>query len=158
MSSDRRTQERKINIRNKKAYFNYEILEQFTAGIVLAGTEIKSLRAGKASLVDCYCYLSSGEVFVRGMNISEYEWGSYNNHQPRRDRKLLLNRREIIRIERAVQDKGIALVGLRLFINSAGLAKLDIGICRGRHRYDKREHLREKDSDRELDRVRKSHA
>ncbi len=150
------TEQKKINIKNKKAYFNYEILEEFVAGIVLAGSEIKSLRAGKASLVDCYCYFNAGELFVHGMNISEYEWASYNNHQPKRDRKLLLNRRELYKLQRALQDKGVTIVGLKLFINDNGLAKLLIGLARGRKQFDKREYIKEKDTKRELDRIKKA--
>ncbi|MBO5903079.1 MAG: SsrA-binding protein SmpB [Tidjanibacter sp.] len=144
-----------INIKNKKAYFDYEILEEYVAGIQLAGTEIKALRQGKASLVDCYCYMSGGEMFVRGMNIAEYDWGTYNNHIPKRDRKLLLNRKELNKIERTLQDKGITAVGLRIFINERGLAKLLIGVARGKKQYDKRETLKEKDAKREMDRFAK---
>ena len=144
-----------INIKNKKAYFDYEILEEYVAGIQLAGTEIKALRQGKASLVDCYCYMSGGEMFVRGMNIAEYDWGTYNNHIPKRDRKLLLNRKELNKIERTLQDKGITAVGLRIFINERGLAKLLIGVARGKKQYDKRETLKEKDAKREMDRFSK---
>ena len=144
-----------INIRNKKAYFNYEILEEFVAGIQLAGTEIKSLRLGKASLVDCYCYFSNHELFVRGMNIAEYDWGNLNNHAPRRDRKLLLNRKELNKIERTLQDKGITAVGLKIFINERGLAKLLVGVARGKKQYDKRETLKEKDAKREMERFTK---
>ena len=144
-----------INIKNKKAYFDYEILEEYVAGIQLAGTEIKALRQGKASLVDCYCYMSGGEMFVRGMNIAEYDWGTYNNHIPKRDRKLLLNRTELNKIERTLQDKGITAVGLRIFINERGLAKLLIGVARGKKQYDKRETLKEKDAKREMDRFSK---
>lgn len=150
------TERQKINIRNKRASFDYEILETFTAGIVLTGTEIKSLRASKASLVDCYCYIHRGELFVRGMNIAEYEWGTYNNHTPKRDRKLLLQRKEIGKIERMLQDKGLTVVGIRLFINGSGLAKLDIGVGRGRKKYDKRDYIKEKDAKRLMDRVAKS--
>ena len=144
-----------INIKNKKAYFDYEILEEYVAGIQLAGTEIKALRQGKASLVDCYCYMSGGEMFVRGMNIAEYDWGTYNNHIPKRDRKLLLNRKELNKIERTLQDKGITAVGLRIFINERGVAKLLIGVARGKKQYDKRETLKEKDAKREMDRFSK---
>ena len=144
-----------INIKNKKAYFDYEILEEYVAGIQLAGTEIKALRQGKASLVDCYCYMSGVEMFVRGMNIAEYDWGTYNNHIPKRDRKLLLNRKELNKIERTLQDKGITAVGLRIFINERGLAKLLIGVARGKKQYDKRETLKEKDAKREMDRFSK---
>jgi SsrA-binding protein len=146
------TDYRNINIRNKRATFDYEILETWTAGIVLTGTEIKSLRLGKASLVDSYCYASGGEIWLRGLNISEYFWGTYNNHQPRRDRKLLLNRREIEKIIRALQDKGLTVVAMRVFINERGLAKVMIGLGRGRKNYDKRDYIKEKDARREMDR------
>lgn len=144
-----------INIRNKRAYFNYEILEEFVAGIQLAGTEIKSLRLGKASLVDCYCYFANRELYIRGMNIAEYDWGNLNNHAPRRDRKLLLNRRELDKLERASQDKGVTIVGLRVFINDRGFAKVVIGLARGKREYDKRETIKARDTKRELDAVKK---
>lgn len=144
---------RNINIRNKRASYDYEILDTWIAGIVLSGTEIKSLRLGKASMTDCYCYFNNGELFVRGMNISEYHWGTYNNHMPKRDRKLLLNRKELVKIERALQDKGQTVVGLKIFINERGLAKLQIGLGKGRKSFDKREYIKEKDAKREMDRV-----
>ena len=147
--------QKEIAIKNKRASFDYEILETWVAGIVLAGTEIKSLRLGKAAIVDCYCYFSGDELWVRGVNISEYAWGSYNNHQPKRDRKLLLNRKELDKIHRALQDKGLTLVGLRLFINESGLAKLLIGLARGRKSFDKRDYIKEKDARREMDRAMK---
>lgn len=146
---------KKISIKNKRATYDYEILEEYVAGIVLTGTEIKSLRLGKASMVDCYCYFDRHELYIRGLNISEYHWGTYNNHQPKRDRKLLLNRRELNRIERAVQDKSITVAGLRVFINDRGLAKAVIGVARGRKKYDKREYLKEKDAIREMSRAMK---
>lgn len=146
---------KKINIKNKKAYFDYEIGDTYTAGIVLCGTEIKSLRLGKASLTDCFCYVHRGELFVTGMNISEYAWGTYNNHQPKRDRKLLLTKKELAKIERISQDKGISIIGLKLFISDNGYAKLVIGVGKGRKNYDKREFLKEKDSKREMDRAMK---
>ena len=142
-----------ISIKNKRATYNYEILDTYTAGIVLSGTEIKSLRLGKASLTDCYCYFNDHELYVRGINIAEYYWGTYNNHIPKRDRKLLLQRRELLKLERALQDKGLTVVGLKLFINERGLAKIQIGLGRGRKNYDKREYLKEKDAKRELSRV-----
>ncbi|WP_294591605.1 SsrA-binding protein SmpB [uncultured Rikenella sp.] len=148
-------EQNKISIKNKRASFDYEILEEWVAGIVLTGTEIKSIRMSKASLVDCFCYLHNGELFVRGMNIAEYHWGTYNNHQPKRDRKLLLNRKELRKIDRALQDKGLTVVGIRLFVNERGLAKLVIGLGRGRKKYDKREHLKEKDAKRDMDRAMK---
>ncbi|MEG1554479.1 MAG: SsrA-binding protein SmpB [Rikenellaceae bacterium] len=146
---------KKVNIQNKKAKFDYEILESYTAGIVLSGTEIKSIRLGKASLIDCFCYVNNRELFVKGMNISEYHWGSYNNHQPKRDRKLLLNKKEITKIIRMTQDKGVTVVGLKIFISDNGYAKLVIGVGRGRKNFDKREYLKEKDSKREIDRAMK---
>ncbi|MCD8186166.1 MAG: SsrA-binding protein SmpB [Rikenellaceae bacterium] len=144
---------RNISIKNRRATFDYEILDTYVAGIVLTGTEIKSIRLGKASLVDCYCYFYRGELYVRGMNISEYHWGTYNNHQPKRDRKLLLNKKELRKLERITQDNGITIVGLTLFVNEKGLAKLRIGVARGRKNYDKREYIKEKDTKREMDRL-----
>ena len=146
---------RNINIRNKRATFDYEIIEQFTAGIVLVGTEIKSIRLGKASLTDCYCYFDRGELYIRGVNINEYKWGTYNNHIPKRDRKLLLNRRELNKLERALQDKGLTVVGLRMFISDKGYAKVVIGLARGRKNFDKREYIKDKDARREMDRAMK---
>ena len=155
--SDEMTEQKKINIRNKRATFDYEILEEWTAGIVLAGTEIKSIRAGKASMIDSYCYFDKGEVWIRGVNIAEYDWGTCNNHAPRRDRKLLLTAREIAKMERAAQDKGLTIVGLRLFLNDRGLAKAVIGLARGRKSYDKREYLKENDAKREMDKALKNY-
>ena len=149
------TDYKNINIKNKRAFFDYEIIDTYVAGIVLTGTEIKSIRLGKASLVDCYCYFHQGELYVRGMNVAEYHWGTYNNHQPKRDRKLLLNKKELNKIERALQDKGLTVVGLKLFLNEKGLAKVQIGIAKGRKNYDKREYIKEKDAKRELDRAMK---
>lgn len=146
---------RNINIRNKRATFDYEIIEQLTAGIVLVGTEIKSIRLGKASLTDCYCYFDRGELYIRGVNINEYKWGTYNNHIPKRDRKLLLNRRELNKLERALQDKGLTVVGMRMFISDKGLAKVVIGLARGRKNFDKREYIKDKDARREMDRAMK---
>ena len=146
---------KKINIRNKRATFDYEILEEYLAGIVLVGTEIKSIRLGKASMVDCYCYFEKGELWIRGVNISEYAWGTCNNHIPKRDRKLLLNRKELAKLQRSLQDKGLTVVGLRLFLNERGLAKVAIGLARGRKSYDKREYLKENDAKREMDKAMK---
>ena len=147
------TDYKSVNIKNKRATFDYEIIDTYVAGIVLRGTEIKSLRLGKASLTDCYCYMDRGELYVRGMNISEYDWGTYNNHQPKRDRKLLLQRKELNKLSRSLQDKGLTVVGQRLFINERGLAKLQIGLARGRKSYDKREYIKDKDAKREMDRA-----
>ncbi len=142
-----------IEIKNKRASFDYEFVERFMAGIVLSGTEIKSIRAGKASLVDSYCYFSGGELYVRNMNIAEYWWGSYNNHDPRRDRKLLLTKRELRRLQRAVKEKGLTIVAVKMFINEKGLAKLDIALARGKREFDKRESIKEKDMRRDMDRI-----
>ncbi len=142
-----------IQIKNKKATFDYEILEEWVAGIVLTGTEIKSIRAGKASLTDCYCYFSlSGELWVRGMNVSEYFWGTRNSHIPKRDRKLLLQKKELRKLKRAIQDKGLTIVGMKLFINERGLAKILIGLARGKKVYDKRETIKEREAKRDLQR------
>ncbi len=142
-----------INIQNKKARFNYEIGDTYTAGIVLTGTEIKSIRDGKASLVDSYCLIENGEVWVKQMNVSEYFYGSYNNHVARRDRKLLLNRKEIAKLQKALENPGFTIVPLRVFINDRGLAKMVIGVGRGKKEYDKRQTLRERDDKRQLDRL-----
>jgi len=144
-----------INIRNKKAWHDFEIIDKYVAGIQLTGTEIKSIRAGKASLVDSYCYFNQGELFVKGMHVSEYDFGSIYNHFPKRDRKLLLTRRELGKLERMVREKGLTLVALRIFIAESRYAKLEIALARGKKEYDKREDLKKKDSRRELDRVMK---
>ena len=146
---------RNINIRNKRATFDYEILEEFIAGVVLVGTEIKSIRAGKASLTDSYCYFQDGELWIRGVNISEYDWGTCNNHVPRRDRKLLLQRKELNKLQRQLQDRGLTGVGLRMFLSERGFAKIVLGLARGRKAYDKREYLKENDAKREMDKAMK---
>ncbi len=145
----------KVNIKNKRAYFDYEIGDTYTAGMVLTGTEIKSIRAGKASLADSYCLAERGEVWVKGMNISEYFYGSYNNHVARRDRKLLLSKKEIAKIEKAIADPGYTLIPLKIFINDRGYAKLLIGIARGKKQYDKRQAIKEREDKRILDRMMK---
>ncbi|MBQ4292088.1 MAG: SsrA-binding protein SmpB [Muribaculaceae bacterium] len=142
-----------INIKNKRATFDYHIVETFTAGIVLTGTEIKSIRLGKASLVDTYCYVTNSEVWVKNMNITEYFYGSYNNHESRRERKLLLTRREIRRLDAASKDAGTTIIPIRLFINDRGLAKLVIGIARGKKEYDKRESIKDREAKRQLSRA-----
>ncbi len=146
-----------INIRNRRATFDYEILEEFVAGVVLVGTEIKSIRMGKASLTESYCYVERGELWIKGMNIAEYHWGSCNNHIPKRDRKLLLNRKEINKLERSLQDKGLTVVGLRMFLNERGLAKVVVGLAKGRKSYDKREYLKANDAKREMDKAMKQY-
>lgn len=142
-----------INIKNRRASFDYEITETFTAGIVLTGTEIKSIRSGKAGLTDSYCVIDKGEVWVKGMNIAEYFYGSYNNHVSRRDRKLLLNKKEIARLVKSSEDKGFTIVPLRLFISERGYAKLVIGIGRGKKQYDKRQSIKEREDKRNMDRL-----
>lgn len=144
-----------INIKNKRATFDYELIDTFTAGIVLTGTEIKSIRLGKASLVDTFCIFERNELWVRNMNITEYFYGTYNNHSVRRDRKLLLNKKELKKIERETKETGFTIVPTRLFINERGLAKLVIAIAKGKKMYDKRQSLREKDDKRMIDRMMK---
>jgi SsrA-binding protein len=144
-----------IVIKNKRATFDYELIDKYQAGIVLVGTEIKSIRLGKASLVDTFCYFNDGELWVKGMNISEYFYGTYNNHLPRRDRKLLLNKRELAKLRRKTKETGFTIVPTKLFLNEKGLAKLEIAVAKGKKEYDKRESLKEKDDKRQMDRAMK---
>lgn len=144
-----------VQIKNRKAAFEYFFIEEFTAGIVLTGTEIKSIRAGKASLVDTYCTIIRGELWVKGMSISPYFYGSYNNHEQKRDRKLLLTRREINRLEAATKQTGYTIVPTLVFIDQNGRAKVDIALCKGKKAFDKRQTLKEKEDRREMDRVMK---
>ena len=137
-----------VNIKNKRATFDYELMDTYTAGIVLTGTEIKSIRLGKASLVDTFCYFAKGELWVKNMHIAEYFYGSYNNHTARRDRKLLLNK-----IQRGMKDPGFTTVPVRLFINEKGLAKLVVALAKGKKQYDKRESIKEKDDRRDMARM-----
>ena len=134
-----------INIKNKRATYDYAIGDTFTAGIVLTGTEIKSIRQGKASLADTFCYVDKGEVWVKNMYIAEYFYGTYNNHAARRDRKLLLNKKEIAKLEKNGKETGFTIIPLRLFINDRGLAKLVIGVARGKKEYDKRQSIKERE-------------
>ncbi|MCQ2204453.1 MAG: SsrA-binding protein SmpB [Bacteroidales bacterium] len=147
--------QQEINIKNKRALHNYELVDKYIAGIQLFGTEIKSLRGGHASLVDSYCFFNKGELWVKGMRISEYFYGTFNNHAPERERKLLLQKKELVKLERKVKESGYTIVPLRLFINDRGLAKVEIYMARGKREYDKRETLKEKDTNRDLDRARK---
>ena len=144
---------KEINIKNRRATFDYAIGDTFTAGIVLTGTEIKSVRLGKASLVDTFCYVDRGEVWVKNMYIAEYFYGTYNNHLERRDRKLLLNRKEIRQLEKEGKESGFTIGPLRLFINDRGLAKLVIGIGRGKKEFDKRQSIKERDDKRAMARA-----
>ena len=145
----------KINIKNKRAYFDYEILEKFTAGMALTGTEVKSIRMGKVSLTDSYCYIRDGEIFIKGLQIPEYKYGTYNNHEPGRDRKLLLNKKEIKRLTRKTKETGNTLIALRIFFSSTGYAKLEMALARGKKQYDKREAIKQKDTKRQLERLQK---
>ncbi len=142
-----------INVKNRKATFDYEILESFTAGVVLTGTEIKSIRQGKVGLTDTYCMVINNEIWVKNMYIAEYSFGSYNNHTTHRDRKLLLNRKEIRRIARETMQPGFSIVPLRLFINERGLAKIVITIARGKRQFDKRQSIKEREDKRSIDRM-----
>jgi SsrA-binding protein len=144
-----------IVIKNKKAYHDYEFLEKFVAGIKLSGTEIKSIRLGKATLADSYCFFNSGELFIKGMHIAEYWWGNLNNHDPLRERKLLLTSRELRKIEKKIKETGLTIIVIKVFINDRGLAKAEIAISKGKKEYDKRETLKRKDATREMDRMRK---
>ena len=142
-----------VEIKNRRASFDYEFIETFQAGIVLTGTEIKSIRAGKASLVDTFCYFNGNELYVKNMHIAEYWWGSWGKHDPRRDRKLLLSRKELNKLQRAVKEKGLTIVGVKLYIADNGYAKLLIALARGKKEYDKRASIKEKDLRREMDRM-----
>ena len=142
-----------VQIKNKKASFEYFFVETFTAGIVLTGTEIKSIRLGKASLVDTYCLIINGEIWVKGMSISPYFYGSFSNHEMKRDRKLLLTRREIWKLQEATKQPGFTIVPTLVFIDQNGRAKVDIALCRGKKQYDKRATLKEREDRREMDRA-----
>jgi len=144
-----------VHIKNRRASFDYEILDRYTAGIQLFGTEIKSIREGKASLVDTFCIFEKGELWVKQMNISEYRFGSYANHEVRRDRKLLLTRKELRKLERQTKESGKTIIPLTLFINDKGIAKLDIALCQGKHEYDKRRSIQDREAKRDLDRLMK---
>jgi SsrA-binding protein len=147
--------EKIITYKNKKALFKFEIIEKFTAGIVLLGTEIKSIRQGKINFSDSYCTFREGELLIVGLHISEYSLGTCNNHEPLRDRKLLLTRRELLRLEKKVSEKGLTIVPLSLFINEKGIAKLEIALARGKKLHDKREDIKTRDNKRDLDRMSK---
>lgn len=144
-----------VNIKNKRATFDYEIIETFTAGIVLTGTEIKSIRMGKAGLTDTFCFINNGEAWVKNMYIAEYFYGGYNNHVARRDRKLLLNKKEIEKLIKNNDLAGFSIVPLRLFINERGLAKLVIAVAKGKKVYDKRQSIKEREDKRMMDRIMK---
>lgn len=149
--------QKNINIQNKKARFEYEILDKYTAGIVLTGTEIKSIRQSKASIAESFCEFNDhGELFVINMSVEEYAYGNYSNHKPKAERKLLLNKRELRKLEKEVKNTGLTIVPLRLFINEKGFAKLEIALAKGKKLYDKRESIKDRDSKRDLDRIKKN--
>ncbi len=146
-----------IQIKNKKAAFEYFFVETYTAGIVLTGTEIKSIRLGKASLVDTYCYIVNGEMWLKGMNISPYFYGSFSNHEAKRERKLLLTKREIIHLREATKQVGFTIIPTLVFIDKNGRAKVDLALAKGKKMYDKRQTLKEKEDRREMDRAMKAY-
>jgi SsrA-binding protein len=146
-----------INIQNKRARFEYELIEQYTAGLVLTGTEIKSIRLGKATITDSFCEFNErGELFVINMNIQEYAWGTHYNHRPKAERKLLMNKQELRKLEKEVKNVGLTIVPLRMFITDKGYAKLVIAMAKGKKLYDKRETIKDRENKRDLDRVKKT--
>lgn len=151
-----RPMQKNINILNKRAKFDYEILDKYTAGIVLTGTEIKSIRLGKASIAESFCEFQDEELFVINSNIEEYLYGNHYNHKAKSERKLLLNKKELKSLLKSVQNKGLTIIPLRLFTNEKGLAKLDIALCKGKKNYDKRETIKDRDVKKELDRIKKN--
>ncbi len=142
-----------VNIKNRRATFDFDIVETYTAGIVLTGTEIKSIRLSKAGLTDAFCYENNGEIWIKNMYVGEYFYGSYNNHSSRRDRKLLLNKKEIREIGKASKDSGFSIVPLKVFISDKGLAKVVIALAKGKKEYDKRQSIKEREDKREMDRM-----
>ncbi|TGD58215.1 SsrA-binding protein SmpB [Flavobacterium humi] len=146
-----------VNILNKRARFEYEIIDRYTAGIVLTGTEIKSIRLGKAGIAESFCEFQNNELFVINSTIEEYHFGNQFNHRPKSERKLLLNKRELKGLFKDVQNKGLTIIPLRLFTNEKGMAKLDIALCRGKKNFDKRETIKDRDNKRDLDRIKKEY-
>lgn len=147
----------KIDIKNKRAGFEFEISDRFQAGVMLTGSEIKSIREGGGSISEAFCIVRNGEVFIKNMNIPEYSHGSYANHEPMRLRKLLLTKRELGRIETKMRERGLSVIPMRLFINERGFAKIEIGLGKGKKKFDKRESLKARDTKREMDRVMKKY-
>lgn len=154
MSKDKQRFSNSIQIKNRKAHFEYELVEKFEAGLVLKGTEIKSLREGKGSIQEAYCFLKKDEAFVKGMNISPYSNASFESHEMTRDRKLLLKKREIEKLKTKTEEKGLTIVPVRLYINKRGFAKLEIALAKGKKLFDKRDDIKKKDQKRELERMR----
>jgi SsrA-binding protein len=145
----------RINIKNKKAFHDYELIERFHAGIQLQGTEIKSIRMGKVSLSDSYCSFHKNELYIRGLQIAEYAWASYNSHEPGRERKLLMQRKELNKLERKTKESGLTIIALRIYISDKGYAKIEIALAKGKKQYDKREAIKRKDTQRQFDRMQK---
>ena len=144
-----------VNIKNKKAFFEYQILDKFIAGIELKGTEIKSIREGKATITEGFCFFKKNELWIKGMHISEYKFGTYANHEPKRERKLLLNNQELNKISKKIQDQGITIIPLRLFISKKGWAKIEISTAKGKKIHDKRNTIKERDIKRDMEREQK---
>ncbi|GAB4126137.1 MAG: SsrA-binding protein [Raineya sp.] len=153
MAKEKDKIQKSVNIKNKQASFEYHFIDTYTAGLVLTGTEIKSIRQGKVQLQNAYCYIEDGEVWVIQMHISPYSEGTHYNHEPTRKRKLLLKKKEIRKLEKGLEEKGLTLVPVRLFINDRGFAKMEIALARGKKLYDKREDLKAKDAQRELGKI-----
>ena len=153
MAKNNKLKPARINIKNKRAEHDYFVIDRLTAGIVLTGTEIKSIRLGKAGLVDTFCFINNGEMWVKNMYVAEYFYGTYNNHTARRDRKLLLTKKELRKIESAARNNGFTIIPTRLFINDKGLAKVVVAIAKGKKEYDKRDSIKERDDRREMDRA-----
>ncbi|MFC2090119.1 SsrA-binding protein SmpB [Bacteroidota bacterium] len=145
----------KINIKNRKAYHDYELIDKYQAGVQLMGTEIKSIRMGKVSLSESYCTFHGNELYIRGLQIAEYAWASYNSHEPGRERKLLLNRKELNKLQRKVKESGLTIVALRVYLSDSGYAKIEIALAKGRKQYDKREVIKRKDIQRQSERLQK---
>lgn len=153
MATKKQKLERNVSIKNRRATFDYEIIERYTSGLVLVGSEIKSIRLGKAGLVDSYCFFINNELWIKGMYIAEYFYATYNNHKERRDRKLLLSKRELGKLKNAVKTPGITIIPIKLFINERGYAKLEIGVARGKKLFDKRASIKEREDKRAMDRA-----
>ncbi len=153
MATDAKKDYNNVNIKNRRASFEYEFLDKYTAGMQLLGTEIKSIREGKVNLEDAYCMFINGELWVRNLNISEYKLGTHFNHEPKRDRKLLLNKKELTKLQEKVKVKGLTIITTQLFINEKGRAKLNIALAKGKKLHDKRDSIKQKDMQREVDRV-----
>ncbi len=141
-----------VHIENRRAKFDYQFIEKLVAGMVLTGTEIKSIREGKAALVDSYCYFRNGELYIKNLNITPYSEGTHYNHEPNRERKLLLSKAEIRRFDKKLKDQGLTIVPVKLFISESGYAKLEIALAKGKKEFDKRESIKKRDTEREINR------